>query len=348
MRTDKCREKIEGAADACNLTDGEVRDVKRAIGISDALSERFAEISAMATDTVLEIGKRSNEAFLDKAIPKLKERAAQKKRVTAKEVKQIFDDVKRDVAEETRIKAELQTPAPELLSSDDRPKNTGAKFNETNDSIEWADFTWNPVTGCKHGCKYCYAEEMANRFFPTKFEPTFYPERLCAPVNSKPAEGATGAARNVFVCSMADLFGDWVPQEWIDAVMKAVAASPEWNYIFLTKNPKRLTTIRFPKNAWVGTTIDTQARMKAAEEAFKNVTATVKFVSVEPMTEEITFSNIALFNWIIIGGRSETSKLPAMQPEWEWVDKVYCAARRAGLKIYFKPNLTVRPKQFPQ
>ena len=112
-------------------------------------------------------------------------------------------------------------------------------FNDTNENIEWAAWSWNPVTGCQHGCDYCYAEDIANRFYPHKFEPTFHPDRLTAPQNTKigtPRWHSDSGYKGVFVGSMADLFGNWVPQEWIDAVLNAVRGAPQWTFIFLTKN----------------------------------------------------------------------------------------------------------------
>jgi Protein of unknown function (DUF3102)/Protein of unknown function (DUF5131) len=88
-------------------------------------------------------------------------------------------------------------------------------FNRTNERVDWAWYTWNPVTGCEHDCIYCYARDIANRFYPEKFQPTFHPERLQAPHNTPlPPEAATDiGARNVFTVSMGDLFGKWDPQE---------------------------------------------------------------------------------------------------------------------------------------
>jgi len=222
-------------------------------------------------------------------------------------------------------------------------------FNQTNDNIEWARWSWNPVTGCLHDCQYCYARDIANRFYPEKFAPTFRPERLTAPKNTRVPVGADRdiGLRNVFVCSMADLFGDWVPAEWITAVIDACRDAPQWNFLFLTKNPKRLPEFEWPENAWVGTTVDCQARVKSAEEAFAAIDAPVKFVSCEPLREPIEFERIGVFDWIIIGGQSRSSGSPEMQPEWEWVERLLHQAREKQVAVYFKPNLIVRPREYP-
>jgi protein gp37 len=225
-------------------------------------------------------------------------------------------------------------------------------MNEQDDkSIEWAAWSWNPVTGCLHDCPYCYARDMANRFYPYGFQPAFIPERLDSPANTKqgvPRWKDDIGYRTVFVCSMADLFGEWVPQEWIDAVMASVGANPQWNFIFLTKNPSRLPSVVWPANAWVGTTVDRQGRVAPAESAFEQVNATVKFVSCEPLKEELTFSRLDLFDWVILGGQTKSSQCAEFQPEWKWVKSILLQADLAGCKLYWKDNLHTRPREYPE
>jgi protein gp37 len=250
------------------------------------------------------------------------------------------------------IKQDLRTGAPgisinkayELTKEEEKAVVTAeskSQFNQSNDNIEWAKWSWNPITGCKHGCPYCYAEDIANRFYKEGFEPTFRPERLSAPANTqRPDKADTDIGwKNVFVCSMADLFGEWVPTEWINAVLEKVEENQQWNFLFLTKNPKRLLDFVFPKNAWVGTSVDTQARVQTAEEVFSKLEAPVKFLSCEPLLEPLKFNNISVFDWLLIGSRSKNSRGPAFKPEWGWVESLLFQARVAGVKVYFKPNL---------
>lgn len=245
---------------------------------------------------------------------------------------------------------------------------TKAKFNSTNEMVDWAWWTWNPVTGCWHGCPYCYARDIAHRFYETNFEPTFYPNRLNAPKNTRPmsdekiereaakrrinVEEAKVFAKNVFTCSMSDLFGKWVPEKWILEVFETVNKSPEWNFLFLTKFPQRLQEINdrlngFPNNVWVGTTVDTQSRVALAEKSFRNIQAQVKWLSIEPMLEPLTFNSLEMFDLIAIGGQSRTSQTPEFQPEWEWVESLVNQARKSHTAVYFKENLKARPKELP-
>lgn len=253
--------------------------------------------------------------------------------------------------------SKLEKIARERKKNTPRPADKQT-FNLTNDSIKWSKYSWNPVTGCNTGCGYCYARDMTVRFpdmYPNGFNPTFVSDKLDCPINTKLPETTDATMRTVFVCSMSDLFGDWVPQEWIDQVFISCNKAPDWQYIFLTKNPKRLVSQNFPLNSWIGATVDCQERVKSTSDAFEEIKmigkdfSTIKtFVSVEPMNEPIQFNGGLVFvDWIIIGGRSASSKMPAFQPEWEWVERLHNEARESKCSVFWKPNLTVRPNEYP-
>lgn len=223
-------------------------------------------------------------------------------------------------------------------------------FNkQENDSIEWADWSWNPVTGCKHDCPYCYARDLANRFWGDShgFEPTLHPGRLMAPYNTKLPKDvdASIARRNVFANSMSDLYGRWVPQAWIDAVFKTMAENPQWNFLTLTKFPKRAAELDYPKNVWIGTSVDLQARVKPAEEAFERIRCGVRWLSLEPLLEPLTFEKPQLFDWVVIGGASKSSQTPEWIPPAAWLIRVASQFLEHGAKIYLKTN--GRPREFP-
>jgi len=220
------------------------------------------------------------------------------------------------------------------------------QFNRTNDAVDWASWTWNPVTGCLHGCKYCYAREIAYRFtdtYPIQFAPLFHHERLDAPINTKPGTGRAQDGR-VFVCSMADLFGEWVPQNWIDAVLDATLKAPEWEYLFLTKFPQRYRRINLPPKAWFGASVDIQKRVKITEKAMPELDVAVRWISVEPMLEPLVFNDLSWCDLVVIGAQSETKQpdgfVPAFAPPLEWVVDLIAQARAAGVPVYLKPNLS--------
>jgi len=211
--------------------------------------------------------------------------------------------------------------------------------------IEWAHWSWNPVTGCKHNCAYCYARDIANRFYPQKFEPTFHPNRLRAPLGRTPAEDASGPPRNIFTCSMADLFGKWVPQEWIDSVFGVITEASAWNFLCLTKFPQRLAELDWPKNAWVGATVDAQNRVEVTLKAFERVKAqspAITWLSLEPLLEPLSFPSLEVFDWVVIGGASKSSQTPEFTPPRAWVEPLIEMADRAGCKVFLKTNLKYR------
>lgn len=221
--------------------------------------------------------------------------------------------------------------------------------------IEWADMTFNPVTGCLHGCDYCYARRIANRFgkhekplgwepgfnvellkkygnpYPYDFIPTFHKYRLDEPQKiKKPSK--------IFVCSMADLFGEWVPDEWIERVFETCKKASQHTYMFLTKNPYRYMQLalrgRLPnrENFWYGTTITENDRLPFNALEYKR-----NFISLEPLrgpvSEKFPFSNIG---WVIIGQQTGPGAVP---PKDEWVQAIIDECREIGVPVFVKRPL---------
>jgi protein gp37 len=222
-------------------------------------------------------------------------------------------------------------------------------------SIEWAQWSWNPITGCKHDCPYCYARDIANRFYPQKFEPSIHPARFSSPKNTNvPSQAETDVAfRNVFTGSMADIFGRWVPDEWVQKVIGVVRDCPQWNFLFLTKFPQRVHEYEsnLPSNAWMGTTVDCQDRVANAEKAFAKMTGGTKWLSIEPMLTPLRFERLDLFDWVVIGGASSSAQTPKWVPPFDWISDLHQQARDSGCKIYHKDNLglgdDIRLREFP-
>jgi protein gp37 len=232
-----------------------------------------------------------------------------------------------------------------------RPSVSKSTFTDQSKSegISWAKWSWNPVTGCLHGCTYCYARATVERWpdaFPGGFTPVFREDRLDAPANTRiPAQHRDDPAwRRVFVCSMADLYGRWVPDEWIKKVHASCLANPQWDYIHLTKFPDRYVGLSFSPTAWVGTSVDEQKRVRIAERAFRQVDGVaVKWLSLEPLLEPLEFTDLSMFDWVVIGAQTETFQggktVPAYAPPFEWVARLVAQAREAGCQVHLKPNL---------
>ena len=209
-----------------------------------------------------------------------------------------------------------------------------------------------------------------------KFRPIFYENRLEAPKYTKipPKYKDDPAYKRVFVGSMTDIFGKWVSSDLIKKIFDKCVEYPAWTYIFLTKNPKRYAEFDIPSNCWLGCTVDVSGREKSAIEAFTEVKKknpnVVTFVSCEPLRSELNFEHLKPVDWVIIGGFSNGSSIIShhhsdepetdveafnkvtetvvREPKWEWVEKLLAQARRCGCKVYFKPNLKVRPKEHPE
>ncbi len=230
------------------------------------------------------------------------------------------------------------------------PKPKGkATFNQQKGTeIGWAMWSWNPVTGCNHGCDYCYARAIATSrdmaaYYPAGFTPLFHHERLDAPQNTPvPARAADDPAHGrVFVCSMADLFGAWVPQEWIDQVVASTVANPQWEYLYLTKFPQRYDRLQLPSSGWIGASVDEQHRAEPTLAAMRKVSGVkVKWLSLEPLLEPIKFSTLEGIDMIVIGAQSENiGQNSSFSPPFEWVADLVATARRDGCKVWLKTNL---------
>ena len=271
--------------------------------------------------------------------------------------------------------------------------------------IDWCDATWNPVTGCLHGCEYCYARRIAERFggcwrldlppdtswrkivverglmgdyarhsngkchvldepeiecgvfdppgeyrgkvkpYPYSFDPTFHRYKLDEPQHWK-------KPRNIFVCSMADLFGDWVPDEWIAEVFRTCKAAPQHRYLFLTKNPKRFKLLResgikLPNGCWIGTSV---SKDKEEYDQYTGRTRYISdnwdtdanwFVSVEPILERMSrnsIENLTAMNWVIVGAETGNRK-EKIVPQKEWIEEIADECKRCRVPIFMKESL---------
>jgi protein gp37 len=235
-------------------------------------------------------------------------------------------------------------------------RNPDAKLNqqssgEDDNLIDWAKWTWNPITGCNHTCPYCYARDIAERFagtpsFPNGFTPTFRADRIAAPLNYRPRTSDDPRERRIFTGSMTDLFGRWVPAEWINAILNVANDANAWEFLILTKFPRRMAEFAIPPNVWMGTSVDCQARVDNAEAAFERVNAKVKWLSCEPLLEPLRFRHLNRFNLIVIGGASESRHTPRWIPPFAWLDDLMRQADAAGCRVFLKSNLYRKEQPF--
>jgi protein gp37 len=238
-----------------------------------------------------------------------------------------------------------------------------AGMNKT--KIDWADATWNPVTGCLHGCEYCYAKKIAERFgskttddvprylgdpmmktrgkgginpYPFGFAPTFHAYQL-----QKPAHWKT--PRTIFVGSMADMFGEWVPTEWKRRVFRVCLRWKQHRYLFLTKHPEGIWKDGFvpsiEDNIWYGVSVTRNAEL--GRISYLPIEAN-RFISIEPMLEAIDLDArpmkvaVPFADWVIIGAETGKRKKRVI-PERRWVEDVTRYAHEHGAKVFMKESL---------
>jgi len=209
--------------------------------------------------------------------------------------------------------------------------------------IGWTDATWNPYTGCKSTKEQCavrdacYARRISERF-GRSFEPTFHPERLEEPYKlKKPSK--------IFVCSMGELFGPWVPREWHERVLGVAQANPRHIFQFLTKFPKDCQAFQFPRNAWLGATVNSWEDAWRCEVLI-GVDAPIVFVSAEPLLGFLPWSRLAGIDWLIIGAQTN----PEIQPKRKWLDDLLEGADSMAIPVFMKKELDYEPKrrEFPR
>lgn len=216
-------------------------------------------------------------------------------------------------------------------------------MNGPNNGIQWCDYTWNPISGCLHGCRFgpnetpCYAEVIAERFrgskaFPKGFEPTFHPDRLKQPLKVKdPAR--------IFTCSMADLFGSWVPEAWIEETLATITHANWHTFQLLTKAPWNAIKWPLPNNVWMGATITGGLKSEAKRlECVANYPARVRFLSIEPLEAPVDPSS-ANPDWVIIGAATGKG---AFQPDRKWVQAIETWCYEHSVPVFHKDNLDVR------
>jgi len=205
--------------------------------------------------------------------------------------------------------------------------------------IEWTDRTWNPVTGCTKlstGCAHCYAEIMAHRLkamgvdkYENGFTPTLHEDVLEVPTKWK-------NSHTVFVCSMADLFHDDVPFDFIDKVMDTIRHTKHHRYQILTKRASRMaeyfSQADVPENVWLGVTVESPSEL-ARIDSLRGLQATIRFLSCEPLIEDLGTLDLTDIDWVIVGGESGVKARP-MKPEW--VRSILQQSEEQGAAFFFK------------
>jgi protein gp37 len=213
-----------------------------------------------------------------------------------------------------------------------------------NSKIEWTDATWNPVRGCTKispGCKHCYAETFAERFRGVKghpyeqgFDLRLVPEKLTEPF-------AWRSPKLVFVNSMSDLFQPGVPDEYVHAVSQVMATANWHTYQVLTKRSERLRDMLRDKlqfaggqdNIWWGVSVEDRKYGLPRIEHLRQAPARVRFLSIEPLLEDLGDIDLSGITWVIVGGESGPGARPMAR---EWVISIKKQCRMQGVPFFFK------------
>lgn len=210
----------------------------------------------------------------------------------------------------------------------------------TESTIEWTERTWNPTTGCTKvspGCKNCYAEVMARRLhamgapgYEREFELTVHDRRIDQPLARK-------KPTTYFVNSMSDLFHEGVSDQFLDQVFATIEATPHHTYQILTKRAERLPAYfarrACPDNVWLGVSVEDRRYGVPRIDHLRAVDARIRFLSVEPLLEELGRIDLHDIHWVIVGGESGHKARPMLE---EWVRNVQVQADAVGAAFFFK------------
>jgi protein gp37 len=210
--------------------------------------------------------------------------------------------------------------------------------------IEWTDATWNPVRGCSKlspGCKHCYAETFAERFrgvsghpFEQGFDLRLVPTKLLEPLRWR-------TPRTIFVNSMSDLFHDEVPDRYIEDVFRVMELANWHTFQVLTKRSERLRDLlqgklaRFGKcgHIWWGVSVEDRQYGVPRIDQLRQAPASIRFLSVEPLLEDLGILDLEGIHWVIVGGESGRGARPI---EVEWVTSIRDQCRQASVPFFFK------------
>jgi protein gp37 len=210
--------------------------------------------------------------------------------------------------------------------------------------IEWTDATWNPVRGCTKispGCARCYAETFAERFrgvpghpYEQGFDLRLVPEKLAEPMT-------WGTPKMVFVNSMSDLFHKDVQDAYIQAVAKIMEAANWHTYQVLTKRSERMRDLLTTKlkgfaslpHIWWGVSVENKKHGLPRIDHLRQTPAAVRFLSVEPLLEDLGQINLDGISWVIVGGESGAGARPMAE---DWVLSIRNQCRRAKVPFFFK------------
>jgi protein gp37 len=210
----------------------------------------------------------------------------------------------------------------------------------TNSHIEWTEQTWNPTTGCtkvSSGCKFCYAEVMAKRLkamgangYENGFGLTLLEDRLDQPLKRK-------KPTTYFVNSMSDLFHEDIPFDFIDRVFSVIRKTPQHRYQILTKREKRLSayfeTRKVPDNVWLGVTVENIKEGVPRISVLREIPAKIRFLSIEPLLEDLGKIDISGIHWVIVGGESGSKARPMQK---DWVLNIQSQCEMQQVAFFFK------------